>query len=93
MSDMVVFANTGMQADVAALKSTIQSNLMLFKYEHKEPISLMASAQMLSNTLYSKRFFPYYAFNLVAGLDKKGFGAAYVYDAIGSFERKAFGCQ
>merc|ERR1712187_729578 len=58
-------------------------------YEHKNgrSPSITAIAQLLSTMLYGKRFFPYYTFNVLAGIDEAGEGAVYHYDAIGNFER------
>jgi 20S proteasome subunit beta 6 len=45
----------------------------------------------LSNTLYGKRFFPYYTFNLLVGLDENNDGVIYGYDAVGSFDKLKYG--
>eukprot|EP00877_Chromochloris_zofingiensis_P005802 jgi/Chrzof1/15222/Cz09g32010.t1 len=75
------------------LHKVMQSRNVMFQHNHNKPMSCKATAQLLSNTLYHKRFFPYFTFNLCAGLDEEGKGAVYTYDAIGSYERTGYSCQ
>ena len=49
---------------------------------------LRAIARLIQTMLYAQRFFPYYVYAILAGLDEEGKGAVYSYDPVGSYERE-----
>lgn len=53
-------------------------------------MSTQSIAQLASIILYQHRFFPYYTFNIIGGLDEEGKGAVYSFDPVGSFEREQY---
>eukprot|EP00897_Mesotaenium_endlicherianum_P000112 jgi/Mesen1/10100/ME000074S09438 len=93
LSDKCVLATSGFQADMRTLQKHLHARFKIYEQQHNEPMSCPAMAQLLSNTLYYKRFFPYYTFNLVGGLDTEGRGCVYSYDAVGSYERSGYSAQ
>lgn len=72
LSERCVVASAGMQADRQALHKMLHTRHVTYQFNHRKPMSVNAVAQLLSTTLYYKRFFPYYTFNLCAGLDEEG---------------------
>lgn len=44
----------------------------MFEHEHHKKMTTSEIAAMLSTMLYHRRFFPYYVYNLIAGLDEEG---------------------
>lgn len=56
----------------------------MYKHKHGVDMGTVAAAQLLSNTLYYRRFFPIYALAVIAGLDSEGRGyvAGYVSSLI-----------
>ena len=81
-----VLASSGMQADVQALQKVLNARTTWVEYQHRKEMPLESVSQLLSNTLYGKRFFPYYAFNVLGGVNEKGEGFVFGYDAVGNFE-------
>ena len=56
----------------ALITSNLQARAVEYQFAHERPLNVGATAQLLSNTLYYKRFFPYYTANLCVGLDPQG---------------------
>ncbi|KAK2990419.1 hypothetical protein RJ640_011167 [Escallonia rubra] len=92
-ADKSLMASSGFQADVRALQKVLAARHLIYQHQHNKQMSCPAMAQLLSNTLYYKRFFPYYAFNVLGGLDTEGKGCVFTYDAVGSYERVGYSSQ
>lgn len=84
----IVLSVVGFAADGEALKERLDAICKMYRYRHGKPMSVKACAQRLSTILYQKRFFPYYAYAILGGLDEDGKGAVYSYDPVGSYERE-----
>jgi len=80
----------GFHGDVLTFTKTLQNRLKIYEYENNKKPSTSAIAQLLSNMLYSRRFFPYYVNTIVAGINNEGQGAIYSYDPVGSYEREIY---
>eukprot|EP00727_Mastigamoeba_balamuthi_P005927 m51a1_g1954 putative proteasome subunit beta type 1 (231) ;mRNA; f:1020634-1021800 len=86
LTNKCVLSASGMQADMRALVKRLEMELERFQHQHGKQMSAPALAQFLSNTLYYKRFFPFYAFCILAGLDDANRPWVWTYDAVGSFQ-------
>lgn len=93
LSDRAVLASAGMGADRQYLHKILRTRMRMYRHQHQRDMKLTAAAQMLSNTLYSRRFFPIYAFNVMGGVDEHGEGFVFGYDAIGSYEKVKVVCS
>ncbi|KAH7646835.1 Proteasome subunit beta type-1 [Dermatophagoides farinae] len=90
LTDQTVLGSTGCWCDVLTFVRVLQTRIKLYYNDHGKSMSTQSIAQLVSNMLYSKRFFPYYVSNMVVGLDENGAGAIYGYDPVGSFDRTRF---
>lgn len=84
----ILLSVVGFAADGEALKERLDAICKMYRYRHGKPMSVNACAKRLSTILYQKRFFPYYVYAILGGLDEEGKGAVYSYDPVGSYERE-----
>jgi len=84
----MIISVCGFAADGEALKERIDTAAKMYRYRYGKPMSVTACARRLSTMLYQKRFFPYYTYVILAGIDEEGKGAVFSYDPVGSYERE-----
>ncbi|ODV91002.1 hypothetical protein CANCADRAFT_24172 [Tortispora caseinolytica NRRL Y-17796] len=78
---------TGLATDVQTVSELMTSKANLYKLKHDYAIEPKTFAQMVSTTLYSRRFGPYFVGPVVAGLDSRT-GAPFIcgFDSIGCID-------
>ncbi|TMW69823.1 hypothetical protein Poli38472_001979 [Pythium oligandrum] len=93
IAPLTLLGSPGSHNDVIQLRGMLKIRAQMYRHDNGVPPSTDNMAQLLMNTLYGRRFFPYYAFCLLAGIDKDGKGLLYSYDAIGSHDRVSRGAM
>ncbi|KAJ3051369.1 Proteasome subunit beta type-1 [Rhizophlyctis rosea] len=92
LSNGSVLATGGMYADAVTLVKRLEQRLEWYYHQHEKKMSVDALAQMLSVILYHKRFFPYYVWNTLGGIDGNGKGCVFSYDPVGNYEKHHWNC-
>lgn len=87
MTPTAVVGSSGCWCDVIALTSLLEMHVQMYEMEHRKIISIESLANLISMTMYDRRFFPYFTSTILAGLDSNGKGVVYYYDPVGQYER------
>lgn len=90
LTKTTVLASVGFHGDVLTLTKILEARVKMYEHEHHSQMSTNAAAAMLSTILYYRRFFPYYTYNVIAGIDEEGKGCVYSFDPVGSYERETY---
>ena len=93
LTDNIILSSSGMYADFIALQRYLKARIEMYRSNTRKEPTLDNIAQLLSNTLYYKRFFPYYCFTTLSGKNKDGKFVCFGYDAIGTYEALPYGSQ
>jgi len=90
LTGKTVLASTGFHGDVLTLTKILDARLKMYEHDHQKTMTANAISAMLSTMLYYRRFFPYYTYNIIGGLDENGRGCVYSFDPVGSYQREEY---
>ncbi|KAG2054048.1 N-terminal nucleophile aminohydrolase [Suillus hirtellus] len=89
LTDRAVLAVNGFAADGNMFVKKVKQRLEWYRHAHAKDMPLRAIARLIQTMLYGRRFFPYYVYNILGGVEEDGTGAVYSFDPVGSYEREA----
>ncbi|KAF9235654.1 nucleophile aminohydrolase [Melanogaster broomeanus] len=89
LTDRAVLAVNGFAADGNMFVKKVKERLEWYRHAHSKDMPLRAIARLIQTMLYARRFFPYYVYNILGGIEEDGTGAVYSFDPVGSYEREA----
>jgi len=84
VNERIGVAFTGLYGDMGGLIRFLESQARLYETERGKPMPVYAAAKLLSNLLYSYKFYPFLVEALVGGIDSDGSSKLYVLDPLGS---------
>mmetsp|Transcript_960 Transcript_960/g.2758 ORF Transcript_960/g.2758 Transcript_960/m.2758 type:complete len:161 (-) Transcript_960:179-661(-) len=70
MEDRLFLGLTGLMSDITTLENTFKFKLNLYRMKEGRSVKPETFSALVSSTLYEKRFGPYFAEPVIAGLDK-----------------------
>ncbi|THH05895.1 hypothetical protein EW145_g4464 [Phellinidium pouzarii] len=88
ITDKAVLAVNGFAADGNMFVKKVKQRLEWYRHAHAKDMPLRAIARLIQTMLYAQRFFPYYVYNILGGIEDDGSGAVYSFDPVGSYERE-----
>jgi proteasome beta subunit len=83
ITDRIGAACAGLVADMQILAREVEAQANLFSMDVSRPISVRATAKLMANILFNRRYAPLITQTIVAGLDEEG-PSLYVLDVLGS---------
>lgn len=89
LTDKATLAVNGFAADGNMFVKKVRQRLEWYRHAHAKDMPIRAIARLIQTMLYARRFFPYYVYNILGGIEEDGTGAVYSFDPVGSYEREA----
>jgi len=83
IDDRMGMTIAGMVSDAQYLVNLMKAEIILYKLESGEEMSVKAAANLLATIMYARHFYPFFTQMILGGVDRKG-GLLYSFDPSGS---------